>query len=1442
MLFKTVIFLFFLHASFQYGSIDFQSPTKVSVLNYGLSSIYTFTLDFQTPLLANNYLMINFTNYTSSLIPNSCFYSTYPNFPSTTTTCSVPNSDNVLFLLIPIAISNTVSYTFVIDLANTNPISSLGSALELKSVSSTDVTSFFVYDYNPNFDSIPFNVSCSNVLLTSLQGFDNTLTYNLPYQQVTIYISIQINVDVLDTSPRIKLVLTNPWNFKTFTTLTVSNDPKYIALSDNDTTKSEFKAPVLQSFQIESPLEASMIFSETLSKGSSFVININSFVNPSTFSTTYLKIFTMNYNSNSAIEVSQNSIQLQTLQNPLVVSLGLASQIPLVANTAGAFYSNTQQYIQVNISSSNPTSDNSYLTLIIGETNQIIQGSVTLSGIVAYNSSLPISLTYSTNTLQISNIKSISANTLISVTMRIKTSEVDSYIYANASFDVSSTASIPAFSGQSSIYYFQPNAYIIISGFTLSMNPTNTFAFYLTPSVDDTSLNSYLEIFFSRFIKFSGTPTCSISIVALSISTTLTCTLVNSGTYNYLKVLSTTGTNMFPNNGETLTIGGFTLTDCSNHQDKIYEFYMALNYANTGSSPKLFLMLTSLALPTRNSLTNFFQSISNDLYWTSYNYNYPSILNLVGTAAVFSAITLPSGSQRVISVFAYRGFQNLFGTNLVSNSSFPCSSNLLISCLYIEGDSLTSVSPTYLLDWDRVHIYLPNTIAQDFHIILPDIFQFTNYVYEIYVGTVSATNMFTYGYLENQLTKSPNRVFSTTLLNTNLQMQDSGFAAAEINNFMLNIYSTTSQTGNLSPNFGAALFIITNWELWVAGTSSVASGTAFGTLQNAPVNFNYIGGDNMHYYVLYLPLINPSNLNGGLVSYLNGVFNPFSLDLPNYVIYMTRSTGVFDSYNAFFNAGPNAYSSNKLKTLNYSCIDFLDSQPNTICSLTFQTNNRIAANGNLLIQATGMTFHTNSCYFSYFIGTTVYSVSGYICSVTNSDKTIMNIALSMSSALNIINVAYFNISFYGVDIETNGVGSVLIDFSVQDFSSNYIIESSNLALSVQPKLLRFHTISAISLEYSNPGSVTQMNVTVSFPRAVYINENVGLDLGVDLYEENQNPEELQVDFFNYATTTSYLVSVQFTGSLILLNLMNSADSIPAGTYFFWIKGVKLPSQTPQSILVVIFLRSFDQVKTLQSYANSTAAFPELFGNDMPNIQILEALYILEDHVAEYVFGITILSSSLDYTTIIYLNFPEYYSPSLYNDNSILYCGIGSLNLTCSNDPLFPYRLKLTNFPEFLYVGSNFNITIYGILSPKYSNRILEKYVNSSIVIGVDQFKNGSYSEIANILPPFVTPEPNPFNYLTLSAMVAENLVINDFSTHHFELVLQNLEIAQNSGFLVNFGNEYISLENLDTIQCSVSYLAMDSSIIVVSDINSCNVRGKRVQVLILVIFFSINYF
>ena len=112
--------------------------------------------------------------------------------------------------------------------------------------------------------------------------------------------------------------------------------------------------------------------------------------------------------------------------------------------------------------------------------------------------------------------------------------------------------------------------------------------------------------------------------------------------------------------------------------------------------------------------------------------------------------------------------------------------------------------------------------------------------------------------------------------------------------------------------------------------------------------------------------------------------------------------------------------------------------------------------------------------------------------------------------------------------------------------------------------------------------------------------------------------------------------------------------------------------------------------------------------------------------------------------------------------------------------LFPYRLKLTNFPIFLYAGSNFNVPNYGILTPKFSNRILDKYVNSSIVFGVDQFKNGSFSEIANLIPPFVVPLSLPFNYLTLSQMVVENFVVNDFSNHHFELFLQNLAIPQNA--------------------------------------------------------------
>lgn len=1422
---KAVLFLFFLSATYQYGSIDPYLPTKISVTNQGLSSIYTFTLKFQTPIQANNYLMINFSNYTSAISPKSCFYAIYPNFPNNYVTCSVPNSDSVVFVLMPFAVSSNSYYVFVIEIANINPISSMGSAFELKTVSSTDSTSFFIYDNNPNFEAIPFTPATTNTLTTSLYGFSNSNNYKLPKSQLSISISAKINVD-LEKNPRIKLVLAYPWQFLSTNTLTVDNDPKYIALSDSDSTKSDYKAPSLLSYKIESPLEAYLIFNEDLTKGKSFLVKINNFINPDTYSTIFLKVFTMNYNSNSAIESSVSNIQLQTLQNPLVVSMGLASKIPLSNDTAGTFYKNSKQYIQINVTSSQSTPDNSIVTIIIGSTNEIIKGSVSLiSGFNPYNASLPIDLSYSTNTLRISNVKSISSNDLLTVTLRIRTSTVDSYINAQVSFDTDISASVPSFYGVSNSYTFQSNAYTIISSFTLNMDPTNTFTFTITPSTDDTASDSYLEIYFSRFIKFTGNPTCSIT--APSVSTISDCPLTDFGNYYYLKLVSPTGTNMFPSTGITVSIGGFTLTDCSNHQDKIYEFYSILKYDNTATSPKLFLMLHALALPTRNSFSNFYQSISNNLYWTTLNYNYPSIINLVGTASDFTAISLSSGSQRFISVFAYKSFKNLFGTNLVSNSSFPCGSNLDISCVYIEGDSQTYLSSSDFLDWDRVNIYLPETIPEDFHIALPDIFLSDTYVYEIYFGTVSAASIYTYLHLETQLSITPSSLLTSYTADTNLQMQNSGFAAAKINNFKLDIYTTASHTGNTSPNFGAALFIVTDWELWVSGTSS-ASGSAFGTLTNSPVNFHYIASDNLHYFVLYIPLVNAGALNAGLVSYLNGVFNPFSLDLPNYVIYTTRSNSQFDSYNAFFNAGANSYTSTQIKSMSFTCTDLRDNEKNTFCSLKFQTNNRIESNGNIRLIATGLTFHTSACNFNYLKSSSLIDVASFSCSALDSAHSTFGVSLSLDNALSNDNVDYFNLSFHGIDIDTSGTGSILLDLSVRDFSNNYIIENLTKAFAVSPQLLRFHVISSISLEYYSSGAVTQMNLTVNFPRNLYNNEKIVLDLGADLKENNQNSAEIQAFFYNYITKTPYLIYLSFSGSLITFNFLQANTFISAGTYIFILNGIKLPATTPKTALSVYFTRNYDQKITLSSYSNSTSSFPQLVEKNKPNIQILETKYLLESHITEFNFEVTIFSSSLDASTVIVLNFPEYYSPSLFNDANSLYCGINKLKVSCETSVLYPYRLTLTDFPVFFYVGSTFNITIYGILNPKYSNRILSKYLNSTIMFGVDQYKNGSFSEIANLVPPEVLPLPTSFNYLILLSLYINNTYAKDFATHTFELIVENIAIPANSGFLINFLEQYTSLENLESVQCNMSYINSDGLPISISE--SCEVQGKRIKV------------
>lgn len=1424
---KAVLLFFFFSITYQYGSIDPYLPTKISVTNQGLSSIYTFTLKFQTPIQANNYLMINFSNYTSAISPKSCFYAVYPNFPNNRVTCSVPNSDSVVFVLMPFAVSYNSYYVFVIEITNINPISSMSSALELKTVSSTDSSSFSIYDHNPNFETVPYTAATTNTLTTSLYGFSNANNYNLPKSQVSISISVKINVG-LEKNPRIKLILTYPWQFLSTNTLTVDNDPKYIALSDSDSTKSDYKAPSILSYKIESPFEASLIFNENLTKGRSFLIKLNNFINPDTYSTIYLKVFTMNYNSNSAIEASVSNIQLQTLQTPLVVSMGLASKIPLSNNTAGSFYKNSKQYIQINVTSSQPTPDNSIVTIIIGSTNEIIKGSVSLiSGFNPFNISLPIDLSYSTNTLKISNVKSISSNDLLTITLRIRTSSVDSYINAQASFDTDATATVPSFYGVSNKYTFQSNAYTIISGFALNMNPTNTFTFTITPSTDDTASNSYMEIYFSRFIKFTGNPTCSIT--APLVSTISDCPLTDFGNYYYLKLVSPTGTNMFPSTGITISIGGFSLTDCSNHQDKIYEFYSILNYDNTATSPKLFLMLYSLALPTRDGFSNFYQSISNNLYWTTLNYNYPSIINLVGTATDFTAITLSSGSRRFISVFAYKSLKNLFGTNLVSNSSFPCGSNLDISCIYIEGDSQSYLTSSDFLDWDRVNIYLPETISEDFHIALPDIFLLDTYVYEIYFGTVSAASIYTYLHLETQLSITPSSLLTSYTADTNLQMQNSGFAAAEINNFKLDIYTTASHTGNTSPNFGAALFIVTDWELWVAGTSS-ASGTAFGTLKNSPVNFHYIASDNLHYFVLYIPLVNAGALNAGLVSYLNGVFNPFSLDLPNYVIYTTRSTSVFDSYNAFFNAGADSYTSNQIKSMAFTCTDLRDNEKNTFCSLKFQTNNRIESNGNIRLIATGLTFHTNTCSFNYMKSSSLIDVTSFSCNVLDSSFSTFGVSLNLNDALSNTNVDYFNLSFYGIDIDTSGTGSILLDLSVRDFSNNYIIENLTKSFSVSPQLLRFHVISSINLQYYSPGAVTQMNLTVSFPRNLYNNEKIVLDLGADLKENNQNSAEIQAFFYNYITKTPYLIYLSFSGSLITFNFLQTNTFISAGTYILVFKGIKLPGTTPKTTLSVYFTRSYDQKITISSYSNSTSSFPQLVGKNKPNIQILETKYLLESHVTEFNFEVTIFSSSLDASTMIVLNFPEYYSPSLYNDASALYCGINKLKVSCETSSLNPYQLTLTDFPIFLYLGSTFNITVYGILNPKYSKRILSKYFNSTIMFGVDQFKNGSFSEIANLVPPQVMPLPVSFNYLILLNLYINNSYAKDFATHTFELVVENFGIPANSGFLINFLEQYSSLENLEIVQCNIEYINSDGITISISESIQCEVRGKRIKV------------
>jgi hypothetical protein len=157
-----------------------------------------------------------------------------------------------------------------------------------------------------------------------------------------------------------------------------------------------------------------------------------------------------------------------------------------------------------------------------------------------------------------------------------------------------------------------------------------------------------------------------------------------------IRIASNSSFNLFKQSETTtIQIDQLHFNYASSHSQYIYHFYFQLTVSLASLAPvKKYLMLP-LVVQERNRLTNFDVYFSNNIY--NSGSNFLNVMRLVSSDPTQWTNVLQVNEKRVISVFAYQGWTNLF-TTLSSYSSYPCASNLAATYTYIQGSNTQNLT------------------------------------------------------------------------------------------------------------------------------------------------------------------------------------------------------------------------------------------------------------------------------------------------------------------------------------------------------------------------------------------------------------------------------------------------------------------------------------------------------------------------------------------------------------------------------------------------------------------------------------------------------------------------------------------------------------------------------------------------------------------------------
>ena len=624
-----------------------------------------------------------------------------------------------------------------------------------------------------------------------------------------------------------------------------------------------------------------------------------------------------------------------------------------------------------------------------------------------------------------------------------------------------------------------------------------------------------------------------------------------------------------------------------------------------------------------NYLSNYYTATSS-AYQT-----YPGVLRFSSTTPSQLNLVVQQNQKLIITFYARYGFRSI--TTLKNMDPYPCTSNIAISCQYLQGFT----GNNQLIWFDKVVVTFANTdySTKNFHILIPDmqIAQYENNFW-YHVGYYNLlTKDYTYDY-SGRYYRTWSSWDSSIPNDSTFYADITGKAGSYRNN--VSIY-----VSNPSINTGANSFIIlcTNWSLFENGVTTLSNTTLAMT---TPATFTGLNDQApLAVYVtsgMYLTVIPFTYVTtqSTFTFTLDKAHMPYSYDLPNYYIYSIRNTDwFFTSSNALVMSGSGILYQSPLQSLVVSCQDNALGVVNTYCTIVFGTSNPLLLNGYIRLSLDGMTVATNMCYLSLSNSTSIP-----VTCVSSSDN--KNVTVAMSG-WEFYPAGTFTLVVYGMGISSSSL-SQSVTLYLYDSSLQFIIETGVRIITTTIAGLSYISLTEIMYSYLNPLSYNTMSIIFYLPRPLYQDEQFAFVIGQDLSDVNTEVLRLNIKITRQDGVVLYpLYSLDNVNYLIVFSFSDPSQLI-AGNYTMTISGVCTPASQSNGAFNMIYRRTYDFTYSVtNNFAN--VIFPTFQNLVISNIS-MASYFNTEGYKQDIIFTITNTNVNVDSKVVWIVNFPSYYSP------------------------------------------------------------------------------------------------------------------------------------------------------------------------------------------------------